>query len=173
MKTVSKLLLIPMSILLVVGLVPARQTETLSPDREPAGRRTTFDLSKIDESITKEFRKAWDKSHQGIDNRESVVLIFQNVDGSYRATTLGVTNQSNRVTFRWNPAAIAIVHTHPSKVDPKPTLHDMQTGDRIGVPIFTITRWGMFMYDPGTKQITEIQHNLDWLSASKWNHNSQ
>ena len=43
--------------------------------------------------------------------------------------------------------------------DPKPSTQDMRVGDRFGVPIFTITRWGMFMYDPNTKRVTKIQQS--------------
>jgi len=137
---------------------------------EPKG---TFDLSKIDESITTEFRKAWNRSHNGIDNIEAGIFILQNVDGSYRAIEMRYNNESNGITIIVDPAAIALAHTHPTKLDPKPSAADIRVADKYCVPIFTITSWGMYMYDPSTKKIIQIQNNLDWLSASKWKRDAQ
>jgi hypothetical protein len=148
-------------------------TAYASSDGEPAGTRSSFDLSKIDEAITKEFLKAWNYSHNGIDSVEGLVLIFRMLDGSYKAISLGPTNESTARRFQWDSAAIAVVHTHPTRFDPKPSTGDMQLSDRFGVPIFTITQSGMYMYDPHTKKTTKVQNNLDWLNASKWNRYSQ
>jgi hypothetical protein len=168
MNTISRALVIHIVNLLAFAFLGTCSTVSAYSDGETAGTRTSFDLSKIDESITKEFVKAWNNSHNGVDNVEALVFIFRNLDGSYWASAEGPTNENNKVRFKWNPDAIALVHTHPTSLDPKPSTEDRRVGDRFGVPIFTISRWGMFMYDPNTKRITKIQHNLDWSDASKW-----
>ena len=81
---------------------------------------------------------------------------------------LGHTNETNKFGFKWDPAAIAIAHTHPNNKDPNPSSEDMRVADKLGVPILTITRWGMYMYDPSTHRITQVQNNLDWLKPSSW-----
>jgi len=167
MEIIYKVLLILMFDLLAVGSVAASHIKTQSLDCESTHDRT-FDLSKIDESMTKQFLKAWNYCHNGIDNIEGGLLIFQNPDGSYRAVEMRHTNQYNQITSEWDPDAIAIVHTHPNKSDPKPSTKDMLAADGHGVPILTITGWGMYMYDPCTKKVTKIQSNLDWLSAAKF-----
>jgi len=167
MNTGSARLMIPVFNLLALVAVGCPTAHTSSVP-EAGITQVSFDFSKIDEGVTKEFMKAWNYSRNGIDNVEAVVLIFGKVDGSYFATALGQTNEINKVNFRPDPAAIAIAHTHPTNLDPKPSIEDMRVGDRFGVPIFTITRWGMFMYDPNTRRVTKIQHNLDWLDAAKW-----
>jgi hypothetical protein len=43
--------------------------------------------------------------------------------------------------------------------------------DRFGVPIFTITHLGMYVYDPDTRKISKVKDRLDWLESAKWNHN--
>lgn len=172
MKIIYKVLLILMLDLLAVGLVAASQTEMQSFDCE-SSPKGTFDLSKIDESITKEFMKAWNRSHNGIDSIEAGIYIFRNVDGSYRCIEMRYTNEPGGITTTMDPAAIALVHTHPTRLDPKPSDADIRVADKYCVPIFTITSWGMYMYDPKTKKITLIQHNLEWLSASKWKRNAQ
>ena len=135
---------------------------------ETAGTSSSIDLSKINQQVTTEFLKAWNSSHNGVDKVEAVVLIFCRADGSYFAAALGQTNEPNKLRFKWDPAAIAIAHTHPTGLDPKPSSEDKRIADKLGVPIFTMTRWGMYMYDPETKQIKKVQNNLDWLDPSRW-----
>lgn len=172
MKIIYKVLLILMLDLLAVGPVSACETEMQSFDCE-SSPKGTFDLSKIDESITKEFMKAWNRSHNGIENIEAGMSIFQKVDGSYWGIAMRFTNEPDQITIIVDPAAIALVHTHPNKLDPKPSAADIRVADKYCVPILTITSSGMYMYDPKTKKITQIQSNLDWLIASKWKRNTK
>ena len=124
-------------------------------------------LRKIDEGLTKEFVKAWNLSDDGTSGREGVVLIFRMGDGSYTARSLGFTNQYQRFTFKWNPAALAIVHTHPESCDPKPSEQDRRIADQLGVPNFTISIYGMYVYDPATRKTNKVMYRLDWLEPSK------
>jgi len=124
-------------------------------------------LRKIDEGLTKEFVKAWNLSDDGTSGREGVVLIFRMGDGSYSAKSQGFTNQYRRFTFRWNPAALAIVHTHPDSCDPKPSEQDRRISDQYGVPNFTISIHGMYVYDPATRKTSKVLNGLDWLEPSK------
>ena len=130
--------------------------------------RPPFTLSRIDRKIVKKFHEAWSISFNGSSDVEGVVLIFLNADGSYRGVTLGRTNQNRKVTFKWDPGVIAVVHTHPSRLNPEPSDGDIPLADRFGVPIFTITLKGMFMYDPTTKRISKVKDCLDWLHQSHW-----
>lgn len=135
----------------------------------PAGESAiTFALGAVDEDVIKQFNKAWKQSWHGTQMNEAVVLILRNTDGSLKAMTLPQTNEPYGFTFAWNPATVAIVHTHPNSCDPKPQTADKEIADRLRVPIFTITSKGMFMYDPTTKQITKIFEGLDWLESSRW-----
>jgi len=149
-------------------VVRACPPQTVKTFNDPTRTHSTFVLSKINEQVTSEFLKAWNHAHNGIDNIEAALLIFENLDGSYRAIALRHTNEANKVTFKWDPAAIAIVHTHPSRVDPKPSSEDMRIADKFGVPILTLTSSGAYMYDPSTRRITQLQNNLDWLEPSSW-----
>jgi hypothetical protein len=130
--------------------------------------RAPFSLSKIDAQVVKEFQKAWNISGRGLSSVEGVVLLFANPDGSYTAKTLGQTNETRKVTFQWNPQIIAVIHTHPKGYNPEPHDQDLVLADRFGVPIFTITLRGMFLYDPGTKKISKIKDGLDWLELARW-----
>jgi len=161
-----------LNLLLVESVAALSQTEMQSFDCE-SSPKGTFDLSKIDESITKEFMNAWNRSHNGIDCIEAGTFIYRKVDGSYRAIAMRFTNQCNEINTIMDPAAIALVHTHPNGLDPKPSVADIRAADKYCVPILTITSSGMYMYDPATRKISQIQNSLDWLSASKWKSNAQ
>lgn len=127
------------------------------------GKRTN-----IDQRIIKEFDKAWRASGDGTNGREGVVLIFRMEDGSYRGISQGFTNEYQKFTFKWNPAAVAIVHTHPNSGDPKPGEQDKRVADKYGVPNFTITMSGMYVYNPATKKTSKVLNGLDWLKLSTY-----
>ena len=125
-------------------------------------------LSRIDKRIVKEFNKAWQVSGNGIYGREGVVLIFRMGEGNYTGRSQGFTNQYKEFTFRWNPATLAIVHTHPNSCNPKPSPQDERVAEKYDVPVFTITLRGMYVYNPATRVTSKVADGLDWLKLSKW-----
>ena len=44
--------------------------------------------------------------------------------------------------------AVAIVHTHPAVVDPRPSSRDIETARRLGVPVYTVSRAGIWKAGP-------------------------
>jgi hypothetical protein len=144
------------------------QTSAGDDGRSLVGSRSRFVLSDIDPKVIKEFNGAWQQCVLGTKNNEAVVLVLRDADGSTRAVSGGNSTQSYEFTFKWNPAIIAIFHTHPNNRDPKPVKQDIQVSRRFDVPIFTLTRRGMFMYDPATDRITKIKSGIDWLDSSNW-----
>ena len=135
---------------------------------EPADAESVAKVSRIDRHVINEFQKAWSVASAGTTSQEGVVLIFRLLDGSYRAQSQGNTNQHKKFTFKFVPNAIAIVHTHPNSIDPRPSPEDAEVSDKLGVPVYTITTRGMFMYNPRTKKITKIMDGMDWLDHTKW-----
>lgn len=130
--------------------------------------RADYAMSKVDKRIVKAFEKAWQRSGDGTSSLEGVVLILRMADGSFSGRDMGATNEYKRFTFPWHPAAIAIVHTHPNASDPKPCDQDIVAAEKRGVPVFTITSRGMYVYDPGTRKISKVMNDLDWLDQSSW-----
>jgi hypothetical protein len=135
---------------------------------EPSDAEAVVKVARLDKHVIKEFEKAWAVSSAGTANLEGVVLIFRLVDGSYRAQSQGLTNQHKRFTFKFTPNAVAIVHTHPTSIDPRPSAEDQEISDKLRVPVFTITSRGMFMYNPKTRKTTKIMDGMDWLDHAKW-----
>ena len=138
------------------------------PVSEPADTESAVKVGRIDRSIIKEFEKAWAVSSAGASNLEGLVLIFRMLDGSYKAKSQGNTNQFKRFSFKWVPNAVAIVHTHPTSIDPRPSPEDQEISIKLGVPVYTITTRGMFLFNPKTGKITKIMDGMDWLDHTKW-----
>jgi hypothetical protein len=125
-------------------------------------------LSEVDDDLISQFKKAWVVSKAGFDSSEGLVLIFLLKDGHYRGQALGSTNEYDQVSFKWNPATIAVVHTHPNSINARPSTIDRLAAEKLGIPIFTITNRGMYVYNPTTMKTTMVMDDLDWLEPSKW-----
>ena len=142
--------------------------DTARGARLPGESRPRFVLANVNEQLVREFRGAWQQSGLGTLDTEAVVLVLRNSDGSCKAVSAGQTNQTYAFTFTWNPAIVAIVHTHPNRRNPEPQEQDILVARRFDVPIFTLTRRGMYMYDPSTDKITKVKSGIDWLDSSSW-----
>jgi len=149
----------------------AGSSETEGVDRVDSAsfdRSSRFVISRFDRKMIGEFSRAWIRAGDGTAANESVVLILRMVGGGYSARSLGTTNQNRAFTFGWHPATVAVVHTHPNGSDPRPQGEDIKVADKYGVPVFTITSRGMFVYDPSTRTTSMVKRNLDWLDPSNW-----
>ena len=109
--------------------------------------RIGYIQSHMNPQVIREFDKAWRGADLGRAKTESTVLLFNKEDGSLVAEAQPYTNEFDSFTFKWNPAAIAIVHTHRNDDDKEPSPADKEVANKLGVPIFTITSQGMYVYD--------------------------
>lgn len=134
------------------------------------GEKTAFIISKIDAAAAIVFQEAWHVSRNGSDGFEGLVLVYPTTNGTIVARSQGKSAEQKHFTFAWTANIIAVVHTHPNDVDPRPVGADLRLADRFGVPVFTITRRGMFVYDPDTKTISVVKDGLDWLESAKWSY---
>jgi hypothetical protein len=125
-------------------------------------------VSRVNEAVVTEFRKAWRMSGRGSGEIEGAVLLCQDADGAISARSLGQTNQRRRFPIICDPTVIAIVHTHPNKSNAQPERADWEIADHLRIPVFTITNRGMYVYDPGKRKISKVQEGLNWLDSAKW-----
>src|SRR5215831_612897 len=88
--------------------------------------RIEYIESNMNRQVIQEFNKAWDAAHIGEANYERAVLLFRKTDGSLVAEGQRFTNQFACVSFKWNPAATAIVHTHRNYDGAKPSSADKE-----------------------------------------------
>ena len=148
------------------------QTAADSNARRLADKQSHFQLSDIDETVIKEMNGAWQQCLLGNKDTEAVVLVLRQPNGSIKVMSAGGSNQSYQFTFKWNPAIIAVIHTHPNNRAPEPQPQDIQVARKFDVPMFTITRRGMYMYDPVTDRISKVKSGIDWLDSSSWRRGS-
>jgi RHS repeat-associated protein len=66
---------------------------------------------------------------------------------------------------------IAVVHTHPNKADPKPSTGDRASAAKVGLPFYTVTRSGIYKYDPTTRATTR-EEDSSWVQRAKQTHQS-
>jgi len=69
--------------------------------------------------------------------------------------------------------AVALAHTHPVNVDPKPSITDRSLAMKIGIPIYTISSKGIWKVNPdgviSQEEGSKWQRNLDMETASRCN----
>lgn len=161
--------LFPTLFLVGPGLsAPAEVERVDRASRASFDKTPPFVISTFDAGMVEEFKRAWSRAGAGTVTSESVVLILRMANGGYSARSMGFSNEYKAFTFPWHPATVAIVHTHPNKSIARPEGQDLSVADKYGVPIFTITNRGMYVYDPATKKTSKVKEGLDWLDASKW-----
>lgn len=141
---------------------------SISSLAQTKSERTIGIISRMDGSVVKEFQKAWLLSGNGFEQTEALVLLYQMRDGSISARSLGRSGLSQQFSFAWTAAILAVVHTHPNRTDPKPLGQDLRLANRFGIPVFTITLRGMYVYDPSTEKTSRVLDGLDWLESARW-----
>lgn len=151
--------------LITIRPLSERSDATVAPMRSRIG---AFDLGRIDTGLCGEFEKAWRVSSNGTTGEEGVVLVFRLTTGGYEGRVLGATRERLKFTFKWVPNAIAIVHTHPNNRPPEPSEEDELVAIKYGVPIFTLTLSGMYVFDPFLRQTYKVMDGLDWLDRSRF-----
>lgn len=102
------------------------------------------------------------------DQMEAAAFIVQNADGtcsavSWAANTAGV--RTARFVGEIPPGTIAIAHTHPFTAE-VPSRGDIAQAKRIGLPIYTISQWSLYVAEPSGDVVPLIvRHN--WLRSPK------
>ena len=161
------LVLSPTTFFVAPGAFPdAERVERV--DRTRFDRSAPFVISTFDRETIDAFGLAWSRAGAGVGSTEGAVLILRKPNGGYSAKAMRFSNEFKALTFRWHPSTIAIIHTHPNKSSARPEGEDLNIADRYGVPIFTITNRGMYVYDPATRRTSKVIDGLDWLDPSKW-----
>ena len=64
------------------------------------------------------------------------------------------------------PGTIAVAHTHPNSADPQPSDGDRRNANKVNLPFYTVTRKGIYKYDPATGQTTR-EEDASWVKRAK------
>jgi hypothetical protein len=115
-----------------------------------------------------ELKRAWIMAHSGASAAEEAVVVTKTPDGGYQAAVQPHSNLHGSARFVLPPEAVAVFHTHSDRVLPQPSKGDRELADRMGVPVLTLSRQGLFLYDPEGRTTWKLMERLNWLRVEAW-----
>jgi hypothetical protein len=125
-------------------------------------------LRQVGEAAIPELRRAWMMCHAGAAAAEEAVVVTRLAGGGYQAVVQPHGNLHGSARFVLPPDAVAVFHTHSDRVLPQPSRGDRRLADRTGVPILTLSREGIFLYDPESERTWKLMERLEWLEKEAW-----
>jgi JAB domain-containing protein similar to deubiquitination enzymes len=98
------------------------------------------------------------RAQYGLAPYESAAWIVRERGGDVALRDWDFTGRAERAAWR-GPApdgALAIVHTHPDRADPRPSSVDAALARRLGLPVYTLTRHGLWVARPDGTVLLEV-----------------
>jgi hypothetical protein len=97
---------------------------------------------------------------------EAGTVLYAGDDGELRCHAITRTISGGAVALKIRTGAVAILHTHPPKTQEWPSEHDGALAKRLGIPVYTLQRLGIWRVDPAGVLIREA--GREWTrTASK------
>jgi hypothetical protein len=96
---------------------------------------------------------------------ERAAFIIGHEDGSLSCQLWPPMNRYHQEVFHGSlpPGTLAIIHTHPNG-SPRPSVEDQLEADRLGIPIYVLTRLEVFKAEPGQTVATAVVRRQWWLN---------
>ena len=112
------------------------------------------------------FRDVLLTSLTAMQDTERAAFIIGHEDGSMSCRLWPPTYLYHQEVFHGDlpPGTLAIIHTHPDR-SPRPSVDDQVAADRLGIPIYVLTRHDVFKADPGQRLATEIVRGEWWVDG--------
>jgi hypothetical protein len=103
-------------------------------------------------------------SHTAAKETERGGFLQRDADGALDLVLWPATMQRRKAEFRGTrpPNTVAIAHTHPSGM-PLPSEHDINEAERVGLPIYVVTRTSIARVNPD-RTVTPIVSQDDWFA---------
>jgi hypothetical protein len=142
---------------LVLALTGAPMASALNlPHEESAatGRAASSDLRPAPRLLESTLRapayRLWEAARFGHEISERAAWVLRDDAGGVRWLAWPDGRRYRRA--RWDGPvprdAVAIAHTHPAAVDPKPSEKDIETARQLRVPVYTVSRSGIWKAGP-------------------------
>jgi hypothetical protein len=104
----------------------------------------------LESSLRAPAYRLWEASGFGNERSERAAWVVE--DGAAGVRWLAWPNGRRYLRARWEGPVpenvVAIVHTHPAVVDPKPSEQDVETARQLGVPVYAVSRTGIWKAAP-------------------------
>jgi hypothetical protein len=126
-------------------------------------RAQSFDYHRIDNSaLIGALRAVALLGFLRVDNTEVAAFIVR--DGDVISCLLWphtVLLRSARYDGKLPEGTVAVAHNHPLE-SPLPSRADIAEAKRIGLPMYVVTRWHLYVVDPSTGERIELIRSRDW-----------
>jgi hypothetical protein len=111
--------------------------------------------------------RLWEAASFGHESGERAAWVLK--DDAGRVRWLAWPSDRQYLRAHWGGAvpadAVAIVHTHPAVVDPKPSQQDVETARRLRLPVYTVSRGGIWKAVPDGSVVSV--DDARWWSACR------
>ena len=99
--------------------------------------------------------------------RRGARVVVREPDGNLQCVLWPTSGQYEAQAFRGvvPDNVVAIVHTHPPRMDPRPSPGDIKAAQRLGLAIYVLTRHGIYAADPSGAVVPVIERP-DWITAA-------
>jgi hypothetical protein len=106
----------------------------------------------------------WTASEDGFAASERAAWIIDDGDGTYHLSWWPWSATVRQEAWRHRPVpghAVGILHTHPNKVSPKPSMKDgpsdQNTAKAMRMPVYVLHRRGIWKIEPGAKAPLRVE----------------
>ena len=126
-------------------------------------RRTADDLRVL--GILQELAA---RGAQQVHDREVAAFLVQDAGGFITCVMwpLSAAARSERYDGVIPAGTVAIAHTHPTYA-PLPSRGDVGQARRIGLPIYVITRWSLYVVDPTSGTCLALIEHKNWMRSAR------
>ena len=100
------------------------------------------------------------------DNMEVASFITRNADGTLSCVRWPHTASIRAAHYQGAipPGTVAVAHTHPQQFE-KPSSGDIEQAKRIGLPIYVISRWYLYVIDPSSGASIALITQKNWMRS--------
>lgn len=103
------------------------------------------------------------EANYGLSQTERAAFIIQTAEGRFALDLWPVSHAFRKSV--WNGPlpgnAVAIVHTHPPGI-PLPSIGDQKESERLGIPIYVLSRTAIYRIDPGSRESVRVISQSTW-----------
>ena len=108
---------------------------------------------------------------QRFDQREMAAFLVRDANGSVSSVPWPQTGRFRSEHYQGTlpTGTVALAHTHPWQADQRPSQGDIEQARKIGLPIYVVTRWNLYVVDSKGKVIT-LFARTDWTRSTRPEH---
>lgn len=99
--------------------------------------------------------KAWKDSNEGANITENGFALDGD-EAKYTIREIPTDNKTHAIAMKITPTTFALYHVHPNGTLPWPSPHDKDIADTYQVLMCTISKSGVYCYNPATKKIKKV-----------------